>query len=90
LAGRRVARGSRALADLDAFLADMNIEIVPVTVEQARLAVRARLKFGKGFGTRSGLNYGDCFSYALAKSLSAPLLFIGNDFSKTDIERANF
>jgi ribonuclease VapC len=46
--------------------------------------LKARIKFGRGFGAAAGLNFGDSFSYALAKTLKAPLLFVGDDFSKTD------
>jgi ribonuclease VapC len=50
------------------------------------LAVDAYNRFGKGTGHGAGLNFGDCFSYALAKAFSEPLLFKGNDFSRTDID----
>jgi ribonuclease VapC len=55
---------------------------------QARLAVAARLQFGKRFGHRKGLNHGDTFAYALAKTRGAPLLYVGDDFAWTDIEPA--
>ncbi len=87
LAGRH-ADPDRAVAVLEAFLAESGIALVAVDPEQARLALRARIRFGKGFGARAGLNYGDSFSYALAKSLDAPLLFIGDDFTATDITPA--
>jgi ribonuclease VapC len=61
--------------------------IEPVTVEQAYLARQAWSEYGKG-RHKAGLNFGDCFSYALAKSLDEPLLFKGDDFSKTDIPSA--
>ena len=54
----------------------------------ARTAMQARIRFGKGFGAAAGLNFGDCFAYALAKAMDAPLLFIGADFSATDITPA--
>ena len=56
-----------------------------VDEEQADLARRAFRKYGKGRHP-AGLNFGDCFSYALARALDEPLLFKGNDFSQTDIE----
>jgi len=86
LAGR-VAENNRdnALADLDAFLTAFDIKMVEVTPEQAITAVRARIRYGKGFGTAAGLNYGDTFAYALAKAHNAPLLFIRDDFTKTDV-----
>jgi ribonuclease VapC len=70
--------------DVDNVLAAAGIEIVDVTRDQAGLAVSAFLAYGKG-RNRARLNLADCFSYALAKSRGAPLLFKGDDFSKTDI-----
>jgi len=64
------------------------IRIEPVTVEQARTARAAYRAYGKGTGHPAGLNFGDCFSYALAKTTGEPLLFKGNDFSETDIDPA--
>lgn len=71
-------------ADLDAWLVTRDIEVAPVDHALARLAADAFVRFGKGRHP-AGLNFGDCFSYALAKSLGAPLLYKGNDFAKTDI-----
>ena len=73
--------------DVDNVLAAAGIEIVDVTRDQAGLAVSAFLAYGKG-RNRARLNLADCFSYALAKSRGAPLLFKGDDFSKTDIAPA--
>jgi ribonuclease VapC len=89
LAGR-AAPGQRrnAIADLDAFLSMLGIEIAPLDAALARTALEARIRFGKGFGNRKGLNFGDSFAYALASSLSAPLLFVGDDFYLTDITPA--
>jgi len=86
----RIKDGDRheAIADLDAFLADFRISIAPTDESLARAAMRARLDYGKGFGTRGGLNFGDCFAYALAKRHSAPLLYVGDDFALTDIQSA--
>ena len=70
--------------DVDDVLTAAGIEIVDVTRDQAGLAVSAFLAYGKG-RNRARLNLADCFSYALAKSRGAPLLFKGDDFSKTDI-----
>jgi len=84
LAGRH-ASPERALEILDGFLASGGIRIVPITEALARIALDARIRFGRGFGAPAGLNFGDSFSYALAKSLNAPLLFVGNDFAETDI-----
>jgi ribonuclease VapC len=77
-----------AIADLNAFLADFHIAIAPVDDSLARAAMRARVDYGKGFGTRGGLNFGDCFAYALAKRHSAPLLYVGDDFALTDVRSA--
>lgn len=86
----RIRSGDRheAIADLDAFLADFRIAIAPTDENLARAAMRARLDYGKGFGTRGGLNFGDCFAYALAKRHSAPLLYVGDDFALTDVQSA--
>jgi ribonuclease VapC len=66
----------------------LNVEVVPFTAEQARVAFEAFRRFGKGLGSKASLNYGDCFVYALAKELKAPVLFKGNDFAQTDIHSA--
>ncbi|NMA97538.1 MAG: type II toxin-antitoxin system VapC family toxin [Phyllobacteriaceae bacterium] len=86
----RIRDGDRreAIADLDAFLADFRISIASIDDNLARAAMRARLDYGKGFGTRGGLNFGDCFAYALAKRHSAPLLYVGDDFALTDVQSA--
>ncbi|WP_018291647.1 type II toxin-antitoxin system VapC family toxin [Verrucomicrobium sp. 3C] len=86
----RIRSGNRreAIADLDAFLTDFRIDIAPVDDRLARAAMKARIDYGRGFGTRGGLNFGDCFVYALAKQHSAPLLYVGNDFDLTDIRLA--
>lgn len=87
LAGRRT-RTSGAIDDLDAFLTEFGIELWPVDQTQARIALEARIRYGRGMGHGGALNYGDCFSYALAKSLDAPLLYIGEDFAATDVKPA--
>lgn len=76
--------GPDAEQDLDLLVARAGIEIVPVTPEQATIARRAFRAFGKGQHP-AGLNFGDCFAYALAKASGQPLLFKGNDFAQTDI-----
>jgi Uncharacterized protein conserved in bacteria len=70
---------------LDDVLARMSIVIEPVTVAQARIARDAYRDFGKGSGHSAGLNFGDCFAYALAREYNEPLLFKGDDFRHTDI-----
>lgn len=72
---------------LDSFLSELGIQVVPVTAAQARIAREAYRNFGKGFHP-AGLNYGDCFSYALSKAAGEPLLFKGSDFGSTDIQSA--
>jgi ribonuclease VapC len=64
------------------------IEIVPFTPEHARLARQAYRDFGKGNGHPAKLNFGDAMAYALAQAERAPLLFVGVDFTHTDIEAA--
>ena len=80
-------RGTPAGQALDDYLAASNIELVPVTLEQAQAARRAWRRFGKG-NHPAGLNFGDCFAYALAEVTREPLLFKGRDFELTDIEAA--
>lgn len=72
---------------LDGIIAELEIHVEPVTFEQAKLARQAFEQFGKGRHP-AALNYGDCFTYALAKATREPLLFKGNDFSKTDLPPA--
>ena len=74
-------------AMLDTFLSQFGIEIEPVTAAQGLLARQAFVLFGKG-RHRAGLNFGDCFSYALAKEHREPLLFKSGDFGYTDLEAA--
>ena len=88
LAGRRRSDRLQAIGDLDAFLATAGIELAPTDATQARLALRARISYGRGMGHGGALNFGDTFSYALAKALDAPLLFVGNDFAGTDVKSA--
>ena len=64
---------------------DYAIQIDPVTEQQARIALDAYDQFGKGSGHPAGLNYGDCFSYALASDTGEPLLFKGDDFAATNV-----
>jgi ribonuclease VapC len=76
--------GPEAGRQCDTFFRRAGIIIEPFTVEQAHVARQAFLDFGKGRHA-AGLNFGDCFSYALAKINGEPLLFKGEDFKKTDI-----
>lgn len=80
-----VRYGAEGLRDLEIFLNRSGIELTPVDVEQGREACLAFSRFGKGRHP-AGLNYGDCFAYALARVRREPLLFKGIDFSQTDAE----
>lgn len=79
--------GPEAGRQVAAFFRRAGIVIEPVTLDHGELARQAFLDFGKGRHEAS-LNYGDCFAYALAKATGEPLLFKGNDFSRTDISAA--
>lgn len=79
--------GADAGRQCDLFFRRAGIVIEPITVDHGQLARQAFLDFGKGRHP-AGLNFGDCFAYALAKATGEPLLFKGEDFSKTDIKRA--
>ena len=70
---------------LDALVANFRLLIEPVTEEQVRLARQAYFDFGRG-NHPAGLDFGDCFAYALAKATGEPLLFKGDDFKQTDIQ----
>ena len=73
---------------VDEILSVGKFVIEPVTETQARIAREAYRDFGKPSGHPAKLNFGDCFSYALAKSKGEPLLFKGQDFSRTDVKVA--
>jgi ribonuclease VapC len=77
--------GPDGVRDLDLFIAKARVAVVAVDEEQANWARSAFRKYGKGRHP-AGLNFGDCFSYALAHALGEPLLFKGNDFPQTDVE----
>ena len=83
----RAQRGAAGLHTYYAYVARAQLEIVPVDSEQAEVAIEAYARFGKGRNP-AGLNYGDCFSYALAWTRDLPLLFKGDNFARTDIEAA--
>jgi len=68
-------------------LDELGVEIVPFAEPQITQALDAYLRYGKGIDPKARLNMGDCASYTLAKGMGAPLLFNGNDFAATDIER---
>ena len=69
----------------DNLIRDAQVSLEPVTPRQAEIARQAYRDFGKG-RHKAGLNFGDCFAYALAKEMDEPLLFKGTDFARTDVE----
>ncbi|AZS39215.1 MULTISPECIES: type II toxin-antitoxin system VapC family toxin [Microbacterium] len=79
--------GEAKVLALDELLEATGATVVPLDEAQARLAARAYVRFGRGSGSAARLNYGDCFSYALAISRDEPLLFKGDDFIHTDVRR---
>jgi ribonuclease VapC len=81
MAGKAKKAGVRLFDD---FIGDLAVEVSPVRIEDAIAAREAYFKYGKGYHA-AGLNLADCFAYALAKTRNEPLLFKGDDFSKTDI-----
>ena len=80
--------GPVASRGLDQFIDDAQISIEPVSARQAEVARQAYRDFGKGSGHPAGLNFGDCFAYALAVESGEPLLFKGDDFVHTGIAAA--
>jgi len=75
------------LGKLQRFLEEIGVVVMPFDEAQARLADMAFLRYGKGQNHPAQLNFGDCAVYALAKSLNEPLLFVGDDFAQTDIQK---
>jgi ribonuclease VapC len=82
---RRSPQGSR---ELDDFVQEGRIAVVPVDEQQARVAREAYRDFGKGSGHKARLNFGDCFAYALARVTGEPLLYKGGGFAHTDVASA--
>lgn len=80
--------GDASVSALDAFILKSGMTVVAVSPHMGNFAFDAYHRFGKGTGHGAALNYGDCFSYALARHLDAPLPFKGDDFSWTDIRAA--
>ncbi len=80
-----VAARRHVVAEMAGLIDGLDLHVVTVTSTSARWVAHAYQQWGKGFH-RAALNFGDCFAYALAKEHSCPLLFVGGDFSKTDIE----
>ncbi len=88
LAGRRTRDRAGAIDDLDAFLNEAGITLAPIDAAQARFALAARFRHGRGMGHGGVLNFGGVLAYALATKHDAPLLFIGDDFGTTDVVAA--
>lgn len=78
-------KGSGGEVALDALLERMRIEVVPMSLDAARLARLAYARFGKEVGDPGVLNFGDCLSYGMAMAEREPLLFKGDDFTHTDV-----
>ena len=86
----RVDQSSSALASaaFDDLVREADLIVEPVSERQVQLARTAYRSYGKGTGHPAGLNFGDCFAYALAKLTGEPLLFKGSDFGRTDVRPA--
>lgn len=83
-----IVAGRRGVGDeLDQLLDGLGLEVVSVTPTVARLVAHAYAQWGKGVHP-AGLNFGDCFAYALAKAQGCRLLYVGEDFARTDVGRA--
>lgn len=76
--------GDHGERELDLFVQRLSVDVIPVMVDHAEIARSAFRRYGKGRHP-AGLNFGDCFSYALAVALGEPLLFAGRDFERTDV-----
>ena len=83
-----IVLGRDHFASLDDFLDEVGAVVVDVDQHIATIARDGHHKYGRGSGSPARLNFGDCFSYALAKHLGLPLLFKGKDFTHTDVEPA--
>ena len=79
--------GPRLDTFLDGLVRQFRIETIPFDAEHSRAAYEAWARYGRG-NSSAGLNFGDCMSYAIARTAGEPLLFVGRDFSLTDIEAA--
>lgn len=85
LRGGTVAEAEALVSDL---LASIGMAEIAITSAETRVAIEAHARYGKGQGHPAQLNMGDCFAYACARTHDLPLLFVGNDFSQTDIRSA--
>ena len=83
-----IVAGRRNISDvISGLIEDLNLTVVPVSAAVARRVALAYAQWGKGVHP-AGLNFGDCFAYALAKERDCPLLYVGEDFGKTDLRPA--
>jgi ribonuclease VapC len=82
-------RGEAGGRELDLLLHRLRADVVSVTAEHVEIARDAYRRYGKGHHP-AALNFGDCFAYALASALGEPLMFVGNDFARTDVEAAAY
>lgn len=81
-------RSVAAQRDFDELMSLAAMDVVAVDADQARIARDAYRRYGRGSGHPARLNYGDCFAYALAVTRGEPLLFVGDDFTETDVRQA--
>ncbi len=82
---KRTVSFDEARGDLGVMILKLGLRPVPIGVEEARIAIQAHDRYGKGRGHRARLNMGDCFAYACAKTHEAQLLYKGDDLSHTDL-----
>ncbi|HEY4113893.1 MAG TPA: type II toxin-antitoxin system VapC family toxin [Rhizomicrobium sp.] len=83
-----IVAGGRGIRDeMQEFIGSVGIEVVPIDAAAARRVADAHARWGRGAKT-AGLNFGDCFAYAVAKENNCPLLYVGRDFAKTDVKSA--
>lgn len=88
LAEALIVAGRRNIAsEMTTLVEGLGIDIVPVSASGSAKVAQAYARWGKGVHSAS-LNFGDCFAYALARETASPLLFVGDDFARTDVERA--
>ena len=80
--------GSKGAHRLNTLIQEVGCQVESFTTQHAQMALEAYAAYGKGHNNKAALNYGDCFSYALAKATGLPLLFKGDDFPQTDIDSA--
>lgn len=86
-----VARsGSQGAIALDALLQRLSIDVIPMTARAAAHARTAYARWGKGVGAPGVLNFGDCLTYGVAAALEMPILFKGEDFTRTDARAATY